>query len=178
MPTSFLTTTSYPEQATFQVGEDRLALSFQTAAAKKTATFTVGRKLDRLVLAITPNKKFMRVQLPAYSAVPVTLQVRREGETVSFAATDLLEVGQTGWYFPLSTDGVYYLTVLEEERVVAQQIVLVNTHALTALARLRKQKSVYFDRYCYYNGLAILFYECAEFAKCVDMLTLLHDSLC
>lgn len=178
MPAFFFSTTATPTPATFTVGMDRPLLVFKTGVARKKAYFVVQNKLDKLLITLSDNHKFLTVKLPSFTSEPYTLHAIREGSLETEQVLPLAITGVTGWYFPVEEDGVWYLTVKDrKQNIVAQQVALVNYSAMRQLARYRKRSTSKqeFDRRCYYNGLAILFYECGAFVKAHDMLTLLRD---
>ncbi len=168
------------QEATFTVARAERSLVFRTTVARKKITFTIQNKLDKLSVGLSANKLFLEVRLPSYTTDNYSLHAIAEGSLDEAEPTLLPRSGVSGWYFPISEDGIWYLTILDEQdNIVAQQVALVNHHALRQLVRYRKRISPKlhesFERRCHYNALAILYYECGDFKSAADYLTLLRD---
>jgi hypothetical protein len=169
-------------QAHFQVAPAQRRLRFTTGSVPRRAYFRVDRPdAVELGVALSANQEFLLVTLPRDDAQgPYTLQALREGRTAEEVVTRRPVPGMTGWYFPVPEDGIFYLTVSDEDgAVVAQAVALVNRRALRRLAQYRKKfcgcPNPLFEDLCHYNGLAVVLYETSQFAAAQEMLTVLKD---
>lgn len=179
----YFTTGIPPLRTAFTVVSAPGALVFQTGVALRRVAFTTGAivTVPGLLATLSDNHEFLVVRLERSLHGVYALHARREGSGSEEPLTTL-NAPDVGWAFPVPVDGLWYLTLSEGGKVVAQTVALVNRRALRALARYRKRITPAlhqdFERRCYYNAAAILLYEAGEFTACADTLTLLQDLDC